>query len=149
MSVSVASYRRVALELAALGAADREWLLARLPVAHRNSLVHDLLALSKLHLDVEVIRSWIGLKSASSDSVSEGAEGFLVIDGLPSHAAAQLLAGWSSELREAFLGLHDWKWIPDLPPSLQPSPLSRAAPLTAIAKQSLVKAVAAQVSRMG
>ncbi|MDP3739814.1 MAG: hypothetical protein Q8R02_20670 [Hyphomonadaceae bacterium] len=149
MSVSVVSYRRIALELAALGAADREWLLARLPVEHRNALVHDLLALSKLRLDVAVIRSWNRLKSAASDAVAEGAEEFELIDGLSSRAAAQFLAEWPSDLREAFLGLHDWKWIADLPAPLQPSPLGRPSGLTAIGKQSLVKAVAAQMSRIG
>lgn len=149
MSFSALSYRRIAVELAALSAADRDWLLARLPTAQRKLLEQQLLALSKLRVDVEVIRGWNGLRSSSGDALSEGEDGIHVVDGLPSQEVASLLADWPSELRETFLGLHPWKWLSDLPPTLQPNPLGRTASLTTTSKKALVKAVAAQVARAG
>lgn len=123
-------YRRAALTLHALSAADRTWLLAQLPEAHRVALQSLLEELQSLQIpaDETVIRTAL---EAAASSASDGRALAAVLEGEPSSMRAQLLAllapadvqavqqAWASALESYPMPSDGSAWTPRLKNALQ------------------------------
>lgn len=109
-----ADVRRAALALHAMSAADRDWMLGRLPAASRDALRGHLRELQALGVPrdssllgvIDVERSAEGAASDSNSNAALAAR----VAALTAERVAEALRGEPASLGASLLAIHEWPW---------------------------------------